>query len=91
MKRELDYVDLLGAILRGVPKLPKALCRGQIRLFDADDPNDVERENQRYDAAKLCSRCPELDPCSAWVDSLPPSRRPAGVVAGHVPSNRSAA
>jgi hypothetical protein len=32
----------------------------------------------------LCQRCPSLDRCAEWLDSLPPRQRPPGVTAGRV-------
>ena len=75
-------IALLEVVLRGTPSLPKALCRRQYRLFDADDPDQIERENQQREALRLCSRCPELQKCRDYVDALPASQRPHGVVAG---------
>lgn len=70
----------------GCPSLPGARCRGRSHLFDpaqqGEAPEKVaQRQNQ---AAQLCSGCPSLEPCAAWLDGLPPSRRPAGVVAGRI-------
>lgn len=78
------WVELLSAVLRRAPRLPKALCRRQPNLFDADDPDPIERENQQREAMRLCNACPQLEECRAWVDSLPKSSRPHGVVAGRV-------
>jgi hypothetical protein len=85
-------IALLEVILRGTPSLPKALCRKQYRLFDADDPDQIERENQQREALRLCSRCPELQKCRDYVDTLPTSQRPHGVVAGVLlPATKGAA
>jgi hypothetical protein len=60
----VDSITLLGNILRGVPRLPGALCRGQHHLFDSDLPADVA------DAAALCNRCPALQACAEWSSGL---------------------
>lgn len=68
------------------PSLPGAACRGRHHLFDppdADvDPEDAQCAEQT--ALKLCSWCPALARCSDWLDSLPPAKRPRGVVAGQI-------
>lgn len=84
------WEQLLAAILRGQPRLPKALCRQQMYLFDADDPDIIERENQQREAMRLCGRCPELPVCRDFVDGLPKSQRPHGVVAGQAPQRKAA-
>lgn len=45
----------------------------------------TELDDARREALRLCNnRCPALEPCRAWFDALPFSRRPTGVVAGLV-------
>lgn len=70
----------------GTPALPGARCRGRSHLFDAGRKGErAESVAQRHaQAVQLCSGCPSLDRCRTWVDSLKPSRRPTGVVAGQV-------
>ncbi len=82
---------LVGEIIRGTPRLEKALCRGQTYLFDVSDDDQIERENCELEAKRMCARCPELEPCTRWVDSLPLSQRPGGVVAGHGPASAKGA
>jgi WhiB family redox-sensing transcriptional regulator len=70
------YDGLLGA-LAGIPRLDGCACRSRHRLFESDDPSDIA------DAVAICGRCPALDACSRWYDSLPPRHRMHGVtVAG---------
>ena len=69
-------VDLLVLALRGLPPLPKALCRNRAALFDSEDPAGVA------EAVGLCHRCPELGTCRSWVERLDYRHRPTGVVAG---------
>ncbi|MFP1155540.1 WhiB family transcriptional regulator [Mycobacterium sherrisii] len=72
-------VDLLAAVLRGSPRLPRALCATHDpRLFDADDPADAAA------AIAICRRCPEREPCASWCRALPARQRPHGVVGGRV-------
>lgn len=75
----------------GVPALPGARCRGRSRLFDPGRKGErAEVVAQRHrQAAMLCGSCPSLAPCAAWLESLKPSRRPTGVVAGRVIEPRS--
>lgn len=80
------WEDLAGA-LRGIPELPGAACAGAWELFDPkDDDEDAEDLQYRHSAAvRMClSDCPCLAACRSWVASLPPSKRPVGVVAGEV-------
>jgi hypothetical protein len=58
--------------------LPRAACKGRHELFDSDLPDDVD------EATGICRRCPELFTCQRWYDSLPPGKRPIGVVAGQI-------
>src|SRR5262245_39499255 len=59
--------------------LAGAACRGRSDLFDI--PPGRNRK-QVAAAIHVCHSCPVLDPCSAWLDSLPSSQRPPGVIAG---------
>lgn len=79
--------DALIAAIAGAPTLVGARCRGRSHLFDGaargEDPETVvERHTQ---AVGLCQLCPALERCQEWVDGLPRSRRPEGVVAGRIP------
>ncbi|AFM16986.1 hypothetical protein Mycch_2203 [Mycolicibacterium chubuense NBB4] len=78
----LDLFDAVGL----APSLPGAKCRGRHRLFDPPnhgvEPGEAEYAERA--AQRLCSVCPALVRCAAWFESLPPSRRPLGVVAGRV-------
>jgi hypothetical protein len=66
-------VALLSKLLRGVPKLPGALCRGRGELFVSDDPDDTAA------AVDVCHQCPELAACQTWAAK---QRKLFGVVAG---------
>lgn len=66
-------VGLLGAILRGTPKLVGAACRNHPGLFDGDDVQA---------ALHLCAECPVLAACRSWAEQDPTARR--GVIGGHV-------
>lgn len=76
-------VELLAEVLRESPALPNAACRGEVELFSADDdPGAVEA------AIEICETCcRDMPRCRAWLDSLTPTQRPAGVVAGRVVNN----
>ncbi|MGO9385763.1 MAG: hypothetical protein ACLP4W_27730 [Mycobacterium sp.] len=72
-------LDAILSALRAAPNLEGALCAGQWDLFDqVSDPAAVEH------AIGICHQCPQLDRCRAWVDSLPPVKRPPGVTAGRL-------
>ena len=77
--------DLLEAVGQA-PCLPRAKCRSRHALFDpagiSEDPNTVAARHGM--ALGLCEHCPSLARCEDWLYSLPPRRRPLGVVAGTV-------
>jgi hypothetical protein len=83
MTTQLD--DILAAV-GAAPALPGAKCRGRHHLFDpaglSEDPNTVAARHAL--ALSLCEHCPALARCEAWLESLPPRRRPHGVIAGTV-------
>lgn len=68
----------LAEALAGFPNLPGARCKGLSELFEADDPEEIEF------AQHICRSCPALADCRTWFDSLRPSQRPRGVVAGRL-------
>ena len=75
------------------PRLPEAACVSRAELF-IEGPPDEPVENYRFRneaAIQVCSGCPEIVPCQAWVDGLPEAHRPVGVVvAGNVVRKRRA-
>ncbi|WP_082947664.1 WhiB family transcriptional regulator [Mycobacterium sp. E2479] len=74
-----DDVQRLFASMLSVPRLAGAACRGRPELFDLDHrscPDEIER------AQRICSACPAMAACRAWIDATPEQRRPTGVVAG---------
>jgi WhiB family transcriptional regulator, redox-sensing transcriptional regulator len=79
------FDDLLMGALGGIPRLPGALCRAKSELFDEyEDPEVVEY------ALNQCQSCPARADCERWLDSLSPTARPFGVVAGRVRRPRQA-
>jgi hypothetical protein len=84
LNREHGAVPLLAAILRDSVKLTGALCTHRHQLFDAEAGDQADREYAADRAKKMCRRCPVLTDCRDWINSLPPSQRPAGVVAGQI-------
>jgi hypothetical protein len=75
----MSTIDDLMAALAGAPRLPGALCRGEADLFDQyDDPATVDY------CVDVCASCPARADCERWLDSLRPSQRPHGVIAGRV-------
>jgi hypothetical protein len=75
-----DLDALLGAI-RAAPALSGARCVGHAKLFDEQPHDDAGLRNE-HRAQHLCSRCPALRDCTAWLATLPPRARPLGTVAG---------
>jgi hypothetical protein len=70
--------ELLRDITNGVPALRGALCKANPDLFDIADGHD-RRSIDR--AAAICAQCGAFEACADWVDGLPKSLRPSGVVA----------
>lgn len=81
-----DTVRDLLAELAVAPAFPGALCRGRPHLFDGKSGREsTPAAEARYaQALALCERCPSLERCGDWLDGLPRSRRPLGVVAGRI-------
>lgn len=87
-------VPLLSAILRGTPKLADAACVGRPGLWDPPGQGESlpDAEYRQGIALSICHSCDCRVECGRWIDSLPVSNRPAGVVAGRTPgSGRTAA
>jgi hypothetical protein len=93
--KEPGLVVLLSEVLRGTPKLEGAACVGRWPgLWDPpaqgesyDHPDVQYRHNL---ALEICESCPCLSECAGAIDTLPVSKRPAGVVAGRIgPSART--
>ena len=83
----------MAALAAEIPALPGAACKARIDLYErtvgehqmTSRLTKTEVDDARREALRLCNnRCPALERCRAWLDALPPSRRPAGVVAGVV-------
>ncbi len=82
-----DVAAVLAELSATIPDLPNARCKGQSRLFDRTINGKVGQrakltELARAQALQTCSIYPVLAQCRSWFDSLPPDRRPHGVVAG---------
>jgi len=72
------WVDLLVAILRGVPRLPgRAACRDHVETFDAAIDGDREAAEE---AVVICESCPVLTECGEWAEHTHPRRKPGGVI-----------
>jgi WhiB family redox-sensing transcriptional regulator len=95
-RRRVNW-DSMSALIRGIPDLPGARCKGRADLFEATvdeqritpsgEPKYVPRaeiQNARTAAMHLCETCPSRTACGAWIATLRPSRRPRGVVAGQL-------
>lgn len=85
----MNMDELLGA-LAGTPILPGARCRGRPHLFDAAPPGEPDEvtEARHLQALGLCRACPALARCGDYLISLPPSKRPSGVIAGQIRRER---
>lgn len=82
----MSMLDQLLAAIAAAPAMPGARCRGRHHLFDGGPPGESPevREARHGQALALCARCPALDRCETWFDSLPRRQRPVGVIAGKV-------
>lgn len=60
---EPGTLSLLIVVLRGSPRLPRALCRGETELFDAVNAPRAEVERAR----EICRQCPELQRCRDYT------------------------
>ena len=80
-----QFANTLGALI-GCVALPGALCRHKAQTFDEARPDEPAAvvEARHAQARGLCQRCPSLDACTGWVESLPARRRPTGIVAGRL-------
>lgn len=67
----------LSGALAGIPELHGARCRGQWDLWDETDNPEIIEYTKRQ-----CLSCPALAECAEWFNSLKPSKRPIGTVAG---------
>lgn len=81
-----DQLTALLAAVGAAPALPGARCRGKHHLFDEQGKHEelgtaAERHAQ---ALGLCTHCTALASCQTWFETLKPSRRPQGVVAGRL-------
>lgn len=65
--------------LAGAPNLSKGRCKGRWDLWDETELRDVVEFTTNQ-----CLTCPALSQCRAWLESLPRSKQPCGVVAGKV-------
>ncbi|OBK91482.1 hypothetical protein [Mycolicibacter sinensis] len=72
-------VQLLSAILAGVPALPGAACRDRLETFDAAASGDREAAEA---AVEICRACPAFVACERWAERAYPQKKPAGVLAG---------
>ncbi|WP_165607102.1 WhiB family transcriptional regulator [Mycolicibacter kumamotonensis] len=74
--RDGGSVELLAAVLAGVPRLTGAACRGHVALFDAAADGDRQAAQG---AVAICQRCPVIDRCAQWIADAHPRRPPPGV------------
>lgn len=83
-------VDQLDRLIAATP-MPRELrvgapCRGAWSMFDpaCEGEHRTAVAERHAEAIEFCGRCPLLSTCREWLDSLPASQRPIGVVAGRV-------
>lgn len=74
----MTVTALLADLAQGIPSLPEAACRGTNVMDVANG-----RERAAITRAKaVCAACPVQPACAAWLEGLPKTQRPSGVVAG---------
>lgn len=77
-------VGLLSAILGGTPKLEGAHCKGKSEIWDETScPELIEY------AVNHCLSCRAQQECARWLDGLPKSKQPIGIVAGRARVTKS--
>ncbi|OPX05957.1 hypothetical protein [Mycobacterium sp. AT1] len=82
----------MAALAAEIPALPGAACKAHCDLYErtisehhaAGRLTKTELDDARREALRLCAGCEAQMQCRAWLDALPKSRRPRGVVAGVV-------
>jgi hypothetical protein len=79
--------SLLAMAARG-PDLSGAVCADPVVREVFDRAADARIAGAVAEAAWACGRCPALAACRAWVEALPHSQRPRGVVGGLVVTDR---
>jgi hypothetical protein len=57
------WIDLLVAVFRDSPRLPRALCRGEPDVWDVANAAKVDVAN----AIRICQHCPELPACERYA------------------------
>lgn len=80
-------LDVLLESMDGIPNLSGARCVGEWKIFDNEHGS---AELEEY-ALNLCGSCPVRAECAEWVDSLKPSKRPKGVIAGRIHKRKASA
>ncbi|MGV0874245.1 hypothetical protein [Mycolicibacterium sp. XJ879] len=84
--------DSARALLEGIPALDGARCKNRSELYERTNGEHrmtgrlttTELESARCAALRICSECPALRQCRAYLQGLPMSQRPRGVIAGLV-------
>lgn len=74
-------IGLLAEILRGLPRLDNAACRGRHVVWDCEQTDHDEREYTQRSAIEQCKKCPALAACREWAAA---QTNLTGVVAGEV-------
>jgi hypothetical protein len=64
------------------PTFTGAACVGSPHFIERAREQPARREYRENHALAICRTCPVLAECRAWLDSLPQTHRPPGVVAG---------
>ena len=63
-----------------------ALCIGRWSVWDPRPDEDYD--HLTASAIAQCQRCPMLQTCGDWLDSLQPWQKPTGVTAGRLRKER---
>ena len=88
-----DPADFMAGIMGdSIPWLPGALCKGSTDGDHNAHDSTTEAKERAAKAIATCHRCPSLQPCHDWIESLPADRhRPTGVIGARVYGWRGAA
>lgn len=82
----MNPLEQLLSSMDRLPRLDGAKCVGLHRLMDPQHPGepDTAAAARHHRAMGVCQTCPALPGCRSWLLSLPPRKRPLGVVAGQL-------
>jgi hypothetical protein len=67
-------------ILGQAPNLAGALCKGRADIFELPPTTAPDYTREVAVAVKVCHRCPVLPKCERYLERMPSTDRPVGMV-----------